>query len=132
MPSSPGASVAFIARRASALGTMRALRLDAVRVEVELVVVDREAAVLGDLDLALLDVGVVELLHAPALQAYEVVVVAALVELVDRFAALEVVAHEQPRLLELREHAVDRSEPDVGVLLEELAIHVFRREMALV
>src|SRR5258706_1463824 len=116
----------------SFLGPVRALRLDAVGVEVELVVVDREAAVLGDLDLALLDVGVVELLDAAALQAHEVVVVAALVQLVDRLAALEMVAYQQARLLELREHAVHRREPHVGVLVEELAVHVLGREVALV
>jgi hypothetical protein len=64
--------VSFIACQPWAGG---ALRLDAVRVEVELVVVDREAALLGDLVLALLDLGVVELLDAPALKAHEVVVV---------------------------------------------------------
>src|ERR1700704_6584429 len=117
MPSSPARSVSFMGL--SLLGPVGTVRLDAVRVEVELVVVDLEAALLGDLVLALLDLGVVELLHAAALKAHQVVVVAALVQLVDRLAALEVVAHQQPRLLELREDAVDRGEPDVGMSLEE-------------
>src|SRR5690348_11369291 len=125
----PGRRVSLIA---SSLGAMGAVDLDAIRVDVELVVVDREAALLRDLVLALLDLGVVELLHAAALQAHQVVVVPALVELVDRLAALEVVAHEKPRLLELREHAIDRGEPDVGVLVQQLAVHVLGGEVALV
>src|SRR6185312_10198982 len=111
-------------------GTMRAIGLDAVHVEVELVVVDREAAVARDLLLALLDLGIVELLHAAAMEAHEVVVVAALVQLIDRLPALEVVADEEPRLLELREDAVDRGEPDVRMLVQELAVHVLRGEVA--
>ena len=63
--------------------------------------------------LALLDLRVVELLDAAALQADEVVVVAALVQLEHGLAGLEVVADEQPGLLELRQHAVDRGEADV-------------------
>src|SRR5688572_23640757 len=110
---------------------MRTLRLRAVRVQVELVVVDRETALACDALLALLDLRVVELLDAAALQADEVVVMAALVQLVHRLAALEVMAHEEPRLLELREHAVDRREADVGVVLEELAVHVLGGEVAL-
>ena len=71
---------------------MRTLRLQAVRIQVELVVVDGEAAVARDAILALLDLGVVELLDAAALQAHEVVVVLAFIELVYGLAALEVVA----------------------------------------
>jgi hypothetical protein len=41
-----------------------------------------------------------------------------------------VVAHQQARLLELREHAVDGGEPDVRMLVEELALDVLGREVA--
>src|SRR6185436_14729816 len=92
---------------------------------------DRETALLCNLVLALLDLGIVELLDAAALEAHEMVVVPALVELVDRLAAFEVVAREKPGLLELREHAVHRREPDVGMLFEEPSIHVLGREMPL-
>src|ERR1700704_5877006 len=72
----------------SRLGPVRAVRLYAIGVQVELVVVDLEATLLRHLVLAFLDLGVVELFHPPALQANEVVVVPALVQLVDRLAAL--------------------------------------------
>src|ERR1700680_743957 len=128
--SRPARSVLFISP--SGLRAVGALGLDAVGVEVELGVVDLGTALLRPLVLPLLDLGIVELLDAPALQAHEVVVVPAFVQFVNRLAALEVVAHQQPRLLELREHAIDGREPDVGMILEELAIHVFGGEVALV
>src|SRR5512140_838922 len=114
---------------ASLLRAVRALRLDAIGVEVELVVVDLEAAVARHAVLPLLDLLVVELLDAPALHADQVVVVLALVQLVDGLAALEVMAHEQARLLELREHAIDGGEPDVRMHLEELAVNVLGGEV---
>ena len=56
---------------------MRAVGLGAFGVEVERVLLDRKAAVLGDLRLAALDFGVVELLDPAAIDADEVVVVVA-------------------------------------------------------
>src|SRR5258708_5982491 len=113
------------------LAAMRGVRLGAMGVQIELVVVDREPALARHPLLAFLDLGVVELLDPPALQAHEVVVVSAFVQLVDRLAALEMVAHQQPGLLELREHAIDRGEPDVGMLFQELSVDVFGGQMAL-
>ena len=62
------------ASRCAALA-VRAVRLDALGVEVERVLADLEAALAGDLRLPLLDLRVVELLDAAALHADEVVVV---------------------------------------------------------
>src|SRR5215469_17400255 len=92
---------------------VRTLRLHALRIEIQRVLADLESALLCDPGLALLDVGVEELLHTTALQAHEVIVVAALVELEHGLAGLEVMPDEQSRLLELREHAVDGREPDI-------------------
>jgi hypothetical protein len=74
--------------------------------------------------------GVVELLDAAALLADEVVVVRALVQLIDCLAALEMRALQQSRLLELREHAIDRGEADVRMLFEELSVDVLGGEVA--
>ena len=63
---------------------VRAVRLDAVGVEVEGVLVNLEAAIFGDLDLALLDLGIVELFHLAALQADQMVVVPAFVPCVRK------------------------------------------------
>jgi hypothetical protein len=95
------------------------------------VVLQLEAAGLGDAALALLDLGVEELLDPAAVEADEVVVVLALVELEHRLAALEVVAREDAGLLELHQHAVHRRQADVGVIGEEDAKDVLGAHVAL-
>jgi len=109
---------------------VRTARLGALGVEVERVLVDRESALLRDLDLPLLDLGIEEFLDAPAGQAHEMVVVLLVVELEDRLARLEVVADQESRLLELREHAIDGRETDVEPVGEELLVDVLGRHVA--
>ncbi len=58
------------------------------------------------------------------------VVVAALVQLEDRLAGLEMLAREQAGLLELREHAVDGGEADVDALGDERLVDVLGGQMA--
>jgi hypothetical protein len=88
-----------------------------------------ETAIRGDLVLALLDLGIVELLDAPALYANEVVVVPAPVQFEHRLARFEVVSDEKTRLLELRKHAVNRREPGLGALLGEHFVDLLGREV---
>src|SRR6185503_2531838 len=107
-----------------------AVFLGAVGVQRERMAVELEAALAGDLGLAPLDVRVVELLDAAALQADEVVVVAALVELEHRLAVLEVLPRKQAGLLELGEHAVDGGEADVDALLHQRLVDVLGGEVA--
>ena len=56
--------------------------------------------------------------------------VAALVELEHRLAGLEVLARQQPGLLELRQHAVDGGEADVDAFGEQRLVDVLGREVA--
>jgi hypothetical protein len=93
------------------------------------VVADREAAFLRDPPLALLDLGVVELLDPAALHAHEVIVVARVVELEHRLARLEVMALQEPGLLELREHAIHRRQTDVEPVGHQQPIDVLGRQM---
>ena len=60
---------------------MRAARLGAIGIQGQRVVVQGKTAVFGDLFLAPLDLGVIELFHAAALQAHQVVVVRAFIQL---------------------------------------------------
>ncbi len=108
---------------------VRAARLDAFGIEIERVLRDPEAALARHRSLPLLDSRVVELLDAPALQADEMVVVMALVQLEDGLAGLEMMADEKARLLELRQDAIDGRETDVEALVEQLAIDVFRGQV---
>src|SRR2546429_8979984 len=91
--------------------------------------VQREAARTRDLVLAPLDLAVVELLDATALQAHEVVVVAAFVQLEHRLAGLEGLAREQAGLLELREDAIDRGEADVDAFGEKRLVDILGGEV---
>ena len=92
---------------------------------------DGEAFELGHCLLALLDLGVVELFHLPAIQADNVVVVLALVELIDRLPTFKLAARQDAGLLKLRQHPVDRGQSHVRSLLQQDAVHVFGRHMAL-
>ena len=60
---------------------------------------DREAALVRDLVLPLLDLRVVELLDAATLHADEMVVMLSFVQLEHRLAGLEMMTNEETRLL---------------------------------
>ena len=93
---------------------------------------DGEAAFLGDAGLAFFDFGVEELLDLAALQADQMVVVVALVQLEHRLVAVEVVAHQKTGLLELGEHAVDRGQTDILAFVGQQAIHLLGGHVPLV
>src|SRR5258707_9045691 len=92
--------------------------------------VQLEAARPRHVVLAPLDVGVVELLDAPALQADQMVVVPALVQLEHRLAGLEMLARQQSRVLELRQHPVNRRETDVDAFGDQRLVDVLGRKVA--
>jgi outer membrane protein assembly factor BamE len=81
--------------------------------------------------LALLYFGVVELFHSAAIETDHVVMVLPFIELVDGLAGFEVVAAEDPGLLELRQHSVYSGQADVGVLVEQLSKHILRSHVTL-
>ena len=62
-----------------------------------------------------------ELFDPAAVQTHDMVVVRPLIELEHRHAVLEVMAGDQARGLELREHAVHGRQPDVLVGIEQRA-----------
>jgi len=93
---------------------------------------DGETAFLGDAVLALLDFGVEEFLDLAALQADQVIVVVAVIQLEHGLVAVEMVAHQQSGLLELREHAVHRGQTDILAFVSQQAVNLFRSHVALV
>jgi len=117
-----------LVRRVLAVG---AVALGAVGVQAERVVGDDKAFGQGHRMLAFLDFGVVKLFHLPAIEADQVVVVLALVEFKDRFAALKLAALEDAGLLELRQHPIDSGQPDVGPLLQQHPKNVLGRHVSL-
>ncbi len=93
---------------------------------------DGEAAFLGDTMLPLLDFGVDKFLDFPALQTDQMVVVIAVVEFEYGLVAIEMVAHQQASLLELREHAIHRGQPNVLAVVGKQAINLFGSHMPFV
>lgn len=84
----------------------------------------------GNLALQHLDDFVAELVDPSASEADEVIVVFAFVDLEHGLAAVEHIARQEPRALQLRQHAVDRTQAHIRPLVEEASVHVLRGEMA--
>ena len=108
---------------------MRTLRFSAVSVDVQRMIVNGEAAFGGDFFLAAFNFCVVKFFHAATLQAHQMVVVAALIELVNGFAAFEMVAYQQPGLFELGEDSIHGGKADIHVFREEHAVDILGGEM---
>jgi hypothetical protein len=94
------------------------------------VVSDLEAEPLGHGRLPLLDATIDELLDPTAVEADDVVVVRALVQLEDGHAVLEVMARDEAGGLELRQHPVDRREADVLARVDEALVDVLGGHVA--
>ena len=103
---------------------MRTHHSCAFGVKIERMLADLEPALAGDSGLALLDLGIEEFLDAAALQAHQVIVVAALIELEHSLARFEVMPYQQACLLELRQHAIHRRQPDVQTFGQQLLVDV--------
>lgn len=92
-------------------------------------VVDGKTALCRDFFLPTFDFLVEKFFYAATLQAHQVIMMPALVEFVDGFVAIEMVANQQSGLLELRQYAINGGQPDVHVLGDEQAIHFFCGQM---
>ena len=89
-----------------------------------------EAEALRNRALPFLDALVDELLDPAAVNTDDVVVMLAFVKLEYRGSALEVMASDEARPLELGQDAVDRCEPDVLVRLDEATVDVLGAHVA--
>ncbi len=108
---------------------MLAIGLDAVPVKRKRMILQVKPAIAGYAHLPRFDFAVDELLDPAALQADEVVVVLALVQLKERPARFKIAAFEDTGLFELGEHAIHRREPDVVLMVEQLSEHILRAHM---
>src|SRR5207237_8257647 len=132
-----GAPRRLVASRPQAWGSslrrrallVRTARLRAIGIQIKRVFADFESAFVRDFVLPFLDLGVVELLDAPALHADEMVVMLAFVQLEDRLAGFEMVTDQKPGLLELRQDAINGRKADVEAFGQELLVDVLGRQM---
>ena len=108
-----------------------AVRLGATGVEAKGVVGDGKAFGFGDRVLAFFDFGVVKLFDLAAVQADQMVVVFALVQLKHRFTALKLAALQNAGLLKLHQYAVDSGQTNIGTLLQRETVNVLGTHMPL-
>ncbi len=92
--------------------------------------VDDEPPLLGHGRLTVFNLGVEKLFDMAAIQAYEMVVMGSAVEFENCLATFEMVAHQQPGLFELGEHAVNRGETDVDAIVLQAFVDIFRPKVA--
>lgn len=102
----------------------------AVRVNMQGVIVNGKAALGGDFFLAALDFLVEKLFHPSALYAYQMVVMAAAIEFVNGFVAVEMMADQQSGLFELGQHTVHGGKTDIDIFGNQQAINFFSVKVA--
>ncbi len=88
-------------------------------------VLELEALFFCDLVLPVFDLRVKELFYAAAVEADEVVVVVALVQLKNGLAGFKVRAQQDTSLLKLGKHAVDGGQTNIDMLRQHHPIDVF-------
>lgn len=91
---------------------------------------DAEATLLGRFTLAFLDFFIAKLLHPATLQADDVIMVVAVIQLKYRLVCFEVMPYQQPGLLKLGEHTIHRGQSYVLAGRQQLPIDIFGRQVA--
>ena len=104
---------------------MWTIGLGAVSVQRQGMFGDIETALVGYLLLAPFDFVIEEFLDPAAIEADEMVMMRPLVEFEYRLAGFEMIAMQQPSLLELGQHAIDRRKADVHVVSQKNLVNVF-------
>lgn len=84
----------------------------------------------GNALLTFLDLRIVKLFDMTTGHADQMVVMATLLKLKNRFTGLEMTARQETRLLKLGQHAVDRSQADILPLADEHTIDILSRQVA--
>ena len=102
-----------------------------MRIQAKGVVGNFETLGLCDIVLPLLNACVVKLFNAAAIQAHQVVMVLALVELIDEFATLKLTARQNAGLLKLHQYAVDSGQTNIGTLFQGETVNVLGTHMPL-
>jgi outer membrane protein assembly factor BamE len=91
----------------------------------------RKALGLGDRSLSFFNLWIVKLFDFAAIEAHQMIMVRAFVELINGLAAFKIATRKQAGLLELCEHAIHRGQSNVRALIEKHTIHILRCHVAL-
>src|SRR5450755_980696 len=101
-----------------------AIRFATMTVQNERVVADLEPQALCYCVLPLFDPAVHELLHAAAVDADDMVVMSALIQLEYRHTPFEMMARDQPGGFELSKNPINRGKPDIFVGHQQLFVNI--------
>jgi hypothetical protein len=88
------------------------------------VVGDLETLGVCDVVLTLLNACVIKLLNTATIETHQVVMVLALVEFIDGFAAFKLTARQNTSLLKLHQYAVDGGQTNIGTFLQRETVNV--------
>ncbi len=127
---SGAAAVVFLVILPFRFFAILASRLVALGVEVKCVLLNDETAFAGDSFLPAFDFFVNEFLDTAAVDAYEVVVMRSCLHFEHSFAGFEMVPLKEAGFLKLGQDAINRGEPDVDVVAEQLPVNIVRAEVA--
>ena len=108
---------------------MRAIRLGALCVQIERVILNRKTAFSGNGILPMFDFRVVKFFDLAAINANQMIVVFAAIDLENGLAGFKEMALEQAGLFELGEHPIDRRQANIHVLGDQHAVHIFCRHV---
>ena len=104
---------------------MHAAFLGAIAIQRERMVGNTEATLQSNALLAPFNFVVVKFFHQTAVKTHQVIVVRSFIQFKYSLAGFEMIAMEEPGLLELREHAIHRSEPHIHVIGKQDLVDIF-------
>lgn len=90
-----------------------------------------EAEALGDFVLTLFNLAIDEFLNGTALQADQMIMVVAIIQLKSGIVCVKMVTNQNSRRFELRQHAVNSCKADIHVFSEQGFVNVVRRHVPL-
>lgn len=114
-------------RLTRAMGTVS---LGTVPVKRQCMLGNIKAALFGNPLLAFFDFFVVKLFHPAAIEANEMVMVGAFVQLEYRLAGFKMIPVKQTCLLELRQHTIDRCQADIHIFGQQDLVDVLGAQVA--
>ncbi len=106
---------------------MRASGFGAIDVQMQGVILYREAAFRRNVSLTAFYFFIEKFFDMTALDANQMIVMIADIEFIDGFIAIEMMADEESGLLELGQNPIDGSQADIDLFPDQHAINVFRR-----
>lgn len=109
---------------------MQAFHFGTFHVQVKRMLLNDKTTSLGDLLLTAFDFLVEKLFNVTTVDAYQMVMVLAGLDLEYRLARFEMVAFKQTRLFELGQYAINGGQPDIHVFAEQHAIDIIGTQVA--